>query len=155
MTKPVDSRQIQAFSAVSRQYSDASIRMHEAIARSAGLSGTDHKYLGLLIEKGAVTAGEFSHLTGLTTGAVTGLIDRLEKKQLVKRQFDPQDRRKVIIVPDLQQAMRLLQPLFAELQAKTTRLLSSFSETELAILERYFIASVDIMNDVTTQLNNK
>ena len=53
-----------------------SIQMHEAVARKAGLSGTDHKYLGFLIEKGQMTAGELSNLTGLTTGEVTGLIDR-------------------------------------------------------------------------------
>src|SRR5258706_16013736 len=115
MTKPVDSQQIQHFRAISRQYSDTSILMHEAIARKAGLSGTDHKYLGLLIEKGEITAGELSRLTGLTTGAVTGLIDRLEKKKLVKRQFDKEDRRKVIIVPNTQNVMKLLEPIFAEL----------------------------------------
>lgn len=155
MPQPTNSHQIQAFRVLSRQYSDASIRMHEAIARRAGLSGTDHKYLGLLIEQGALTAGEFSHLTGLTTGAVTGLIDRLEKKQLAKRQFDPQDRRKVIIVPDVPQAMRLLESHFVELQEKTTHLLSSFSETELATLDKYFSASVEIMQEVTTHLNGE
>jgi DNA-binding MarR family transcriptional regulator len=63
------------FRASSRAYSDASILMHEAIARQAGLSGTDHKYLGLLIEKGKLTAGDLAQLSGLTTGAVTGLIE--------------------------------------------------------------------------------
>jgi hypothetical protein len=48
--------------------------LHEAIARKAGRSGTDHKYLGLIIQNGAMTAGELSKLTGLTTGAVTGVI---------------------------------------------------------------------------------
>ena len=72
---------------LSQLYAYTSIQMHEAIARKAGLSGTDHKYLGFLIEKGQMTAGELSNLTGLTTGAVTGLIDRFEKKKLVKRQF--------------------------------------------------------------------
>jgi DNA-binding MarR family transcriptional regulator len=42
-----------------------------------------------------MTAGELSKMTGLTTGAVTGLIDRLEKKKLIQRQFDKDDRRKV------------------------------------------------------------
>ncbi len=54
--------------------------MHEAIAKSAGLTGTDHKYLGLIIQHGEMTAGKLSKLTGLTTGAITGLIDRLEKR---------------------------------------------------------------------------
>src|SRR6187402_1891375 len=97
-----DNNRSENFRKISRQYSDSSILMHEAIARKAGLSGTDHKYLGLIIQDGEVTAGELSKMTGLTTGAVTGLIDRLEKKKLVKRQFDQDDRRKVILVPNVQ-----------------------------------------------------
>ena len=67
---------------LSQQYAFDSIQMHEAIGRKAGLSGTDHKYLGFLMQKGQMTAGELSALTGLTTGAVTGLIDRFEQKDL-------------------------------------------------------------------------
>ena len=88
-----------------QQYAYTSIQMHEAIGRKAGLSGTDHKYLGFLIEKGQMTAGELSNLTGLTTGAVTGLIDRFEKKKLVKRKFAEDDRRKVFIEPNTKNIM--------------------------------------------------
>lgn len=146
---------LQTFRIASRQYSDASVLMHEAISRKAGLSGTDHKYLGLLIQHGEMTAGEFSKLTGLTTGAVTGLVDRLEKKQLAKREFDKADRRKVIIVPNTKNVMKLFEPLFAELQEKTTALVSSFSEGEVKIIEKYFLSAVTIMNEVTHHLNNK
>ncbi len=68
-------------------YAYVSIQMHEAVARKAGLTGTDHKYLGFLIEKGQMTAGELSVLTGLTTGAVTGLIDRFERKKLSQKEI--------------------------------------------------------------------
>jgi len=146
---------IQYFNTISRQYSDTSILMHEAIARKAGLSGTDHKYLGLIIQKGEMTAGELSKMTGLTTGAVTGLIDRLEKKKLVKRQFDKDDRRKVIIVSNQQNAMKLLEPLFSDLQKKTTKLISSFSESEIQTIENYFTSAIKIMKETTEELNNK
>jgi DNA-binding MarR family transcriptional regulator len=145
---------LESFRMASRKYSDASIVMHEAIARKAGLSGADHKYLGFLIQKGAMTAGELSKLTGLTTGAITGVVDRLEKQKLVKREYDKDDRRKVIIVPNTENAMKLLKPLFSELQAKTTKLISSFSEKEIQIIEKYFLAASDIMEDVTNKLNN-
>lgn len=144
---------IQGFRLLSRHYSDTSILMHEAIARKAGLSGTDHKYLGLLIERGAMTAGEFSRLTGLTTGAVTGLVDRLENKNLVKREFDKQDRRKVIIVPRTETTMKLLQPLFSELDKKTTALVMSFSSQELNTLEKYFRSAIQIMEETIEKLN--
>lgn len=146
-------KKIHEFRTLGRRYSDTSILMHEAIARKAGLSGTDHKYLGLLIERGALTAGEFSKLTGLTTGAVTGLVDRLEKKNLAKREFDKHDRRKVIIVPRTETAMKLLQPLFSELDRKTTELVSSFSDQELDVLDKYFRSAIQIMNETIESLH--
>lgn len=143
------------FRTASRQYSDASIFMHEAIARKAGLTGSDHKYLGLILQHNELTAGDLSKLTGLTTGAVTGLIDRLEKKKLLKRQFTKDDRRKVIIVPNVENSMKLLQPLFNELQVKTTNLIHAFSEDEIQSIERYFIEATSIMKETTEKLNNK
>jgi len=144
---------IQIFRSLSRRYSDTSILMHEAIARRAGLSGTDHKYLGLLIERGAMTAGELSRITGLTTGAVTGLVDRLEKRKLVRREYDTNDRRKVIIVPETEQAMELLTPLFVTLDRKTSTLVASFSATELNVLEQYLQAAITIMEETIEELN--
>jgi len=145
---------LESFRALSRRYSDTSIMMHEAIARKAGLSGTDHKYLGLLIQKGPMTAGELAKLTGLTTGAITGLIDRLEKRCLVKRQYDKADRRKVYIVPDTDNTMKLMEPLFAGLQEKSIALIASFQDSELEIIQRYFRSAIDIMDEVTNNLNN-
>lgn len=112
---------------LSQLYAYTSIQMHETVARKAGLSGTDHKYLGFLIEKGQMTAGEFSTLTGLTTGAVTGLIDRFEKKNLVRRQYSENDRRKVIIESNTENIMALLAPLYKEFREKSEKLMASFS----------------------------
>lgn len=138
---------------LSQQYAYSSIQMHEAIGRKAGLSGTDHKYLGFLIEKGQMTAGELSELTGLTTGAVTGLIDRLEKKNLVKRQFAADDRRKVFIQPNTKKIMSVFTPLYAEFRNKSDVILSSFSDKEMKTLETYFLKATKAMNDVTDNLN--
>ena len=140
---------------LSQQYAYSSIQMHEAIARKAGLSGTDHKYLGFLIEKGQMTAGELSNLTGLTTGAVTGLIDRFEKKKLVKRQFAKDDRRKVFIEPNTENIMALFVPLYKEFRARSEKLIASFSNKESKIIETYFLKAIEIMDDTTSKLNNK
>ena len=151
----MNSELLQQIRRLSQQYAYTSIQMHEAVARKAGLSGTDHKYLGFLIEKGQMTAGELSNLTGLTTGAVTGLIDRFEKKKLVKRKFAKDDRRKVIIEPNTQNIMELLVPLYKEFRNKSEKLIASFSSKEVEILETYFLKAIDIMNETTTDLNNK
>ncbi|MGO4293206.1 MarR family winged helix-turn-helix transcriptional regulator [Chitinophaga sp. RAB17] len=140
---------------LSQQYAFTSIQMHEAIGRKAGLSGTDHKYLGFLMEKGQMTAGELSNLTGLTTGAVTGLIDRFEKKKLVKRQFAEDDRRKVIIKPNTEKIMALFVPLYKEFRRKSELLLASFSNNDIKIIESYFSKAIEIMDETTNKLNNK
>lgn len=142
-----------AFRKASRQYSDTSILMHEAIARKVGLSGADHKYLGLILQHNELTAGDIAKLTGLTTGAVTGLIDRLEKKNLLERRFTQEDRRKVIIVPNVENSMKLLQPIFAELQRRTAELTATFSATELQAIERYFTGATILMKEMTNELN--
>ncbi|PSL31340.1 MarR family winged helix-turn-helix transcriptional regulator [Dyadobacter jiangsuensis] len=139
---------------LSQQYAFDSIQMHEAIGRKAGLSGTDHKYLGFIIQKGQMTAGELSTLTGLTTGAVTGLIDRFEQKDLVKRRFGG-DRRKVIVEPNTEKIMAVFEPLYKEFRSKSEQVMASFSEQELAVIEAYFLKAIDVMNETTTQLNAK
>jgi len=140
---------------LSQQYAYTSIQMHEAVARRAGLSGTDHKYLGFLIEKGQMTAGELANLTGLTTGAVTGLIDRLEKKKLVKRNYAEDDRRKVIIEPNTKKIMALFEPLYQEFRNKSEQLFASFSSTELEIIETYFLKAIEIMHETTDKLKDE
>ncbi|WP_118973642.1 MarR family winged helix-turn-helix transcriptional regulator [Taibaiella koreensis] len=140
---------------LTQQYAYTSIRMHEAVAHKAGLSGTDHKYLGFLLERGAMTAGELSRLTGLTTGAVTGLIDRFEKKGLVKRTFAEDDRRKVIIEPRTERIMALLQPLYKEYRSRSEQLTTTFSEKEIRVIETYFLKAIELMADVTDKLNIK
>lgn len=151
----MDNNDIKPIRKLSQQYAYSSIQMHETIARKAGLSGTDHKYLGFIMEKGQMTAGELATLTGLTTGAVTGLIDRFEKKKLVKRKFAEGDRRKVIIEPNTKNIMALLAPLYKEFRAKSEKLLVSFSNKEIKIIESYFLKAIDIMNETTHKLNHK
>lgn len=146
---------LERFRSVRRSYSDASILMHEAIARRAGLSGTDHKYLGIVVERGRMTAGELAEASGLTTGAVTGLVDRLEREGLVKRELDKSDRRKIHIVPVQANVKKRIHPLFKRLQQRTDALLESFSDKEVAILERYFKAATDIMRETTDELNDQ
>ncbi|AKD55320.1 MarR family winged helix-turn-helix transcriptional regulator [Spirosoma radiotolerans] len=140
---------------LSQQYAYTSIQMHEAVARKAGFSGTDHKYLGFFIQKGAMTAGELATLSGLTTGAVTGLIDRFEKKKLVKRRLAEDDRRKVIIEPDTSAIMALLAPLYKEFRNKSDELIASFSNEEVKIIEAYFLKAIELMSETTNKLNDK
>ena len=151
----MDQEMLDRLRRLSQQYAFDSIQMHEAIGRKAGLSGTDHKYLGFLIQKGQMTAGELSALTGLTTGAVTGLIDRFEQKDLVKRRFGEGDRRKVIVEPNTEKIMAVFEPLYKEFRSRSEQVMASFSEQELEVIERYFLKAIGVMNETTSKLNTK
>lgn len=140
---------------LSQQYAYTAIQMHETVARRAGLPGTDHKYLGFLLEKGRMTAGDLAQVTGLTTGAVTGLIDRFEKRELVKRQFAENDRRKVLIEPNTETIMALLEPLYRDFRNQSEALTASFSDEEIQVVETYFSKAIDLMRQITQNLNDK
>jgi DNA-binding MarR family transcriptional regulator len=137
---------------LSQKFTYTSIQMHETIARNAGFSSTDHKYLGFFLQKGNLTAGELADLTGLTTGAVTGLIDRFEKKKLVKRQYDKNDRRKVIIEPDSRKIMNLFTPFYEEFQNATDNIISTFSDKEKEIINTYLLKSIELMQATSSKL---
>src|SRR5580704_4575109 len=69
----------------------------KAVADRAGISSSDMDCMDFLLMEGRLTAGRLAELTGLTTGAITGVIDRLEKARFVRRERDDKDRRKVFI----------------------------------------------------------
>ena len=82
-----------------RKMSTQTVFLHQAIAQSVGLNATDTKCIDLILRGpgGSVTAGWLSDMTGLTTGAITHILDRLEKRQFIERVRDTQDRRKIFI----------------------------------------------------------
>src|SRR5580658_10740193 len=73
-----------------RDFVAAVVVFHELVGRCLGVSATDRKCLDLL-SRGAATAGELARFTGLTTGAVTGIIDRLVEAGYAERISDPGD----------------------------------------------------------------
>jgi DNA-binding MarR family transcriptional regulator len=75
-----------------------SVLLSQAIASRLGLSPTDLETLDLLHAHGPLTAGSLAELTGLTTGAITGMVDRLERAGLVRRERDPDDGRAFRVV---------------------------------------------------------
>lgn len=111
----------------------ASALHSQAIAKRAGLASVDLECLDMILLAGPVTAGQIMEHTKLTSGAVTGLIDRLVKKGYVERAADPQDRRKVLvrIVPD---AIRPLLDLFAPMAQRSAALMRQYSAEELELI---------------------
>jgi DNA-binding MarR family transcriptional regulator len=103
-----------------------------------GVSPSDFGALCLLLLHGPAPAGRLAELTGLTTGAVTGVVDRLEKGGFVRREVDPADRRKVILVPDAERVDRDLFPHFPSLKkAAAQQFYDDFSIAELDLISEF------------------
>nr|WP_233568038.1 MarR family transcriptional regulator [Cohnella faecalis] len=126
----------------------------QSVAASLGLHNNDFLSIDILHEKGPVTAGELSRLTGLTTGSVTSLIDRLEKNGFVRRQQDPHDRRKVIIVP-LYEDKEDVSATYLQLHSEMVKLASSYSDEELELITQFLNKAGSVLEEQIHHLNSK
>jgi len=107
-----------------REYLGAADMYEEAVAERLGLSRTDMRCVDLLERRGTMTAGALAVASGLTTGAVTFLIDRLEARGWVRRRRDATDRRRVLVEmveSAAQQGFALHQPMVADMRALVKR----------------------------------
>jgi DNA-binding MarR family transcriptional regulator len=118
-----------------REMSTEAVMFHQAVADELGLYITDHKCMDIIHRFGAMPAGRLGEMTGLTTGAITGMIDRLEKAGYVRRANDPKDRRKTIVEPIRNKKLeRKIEMIFTPLHERMHKFLSSYSDGELTFL---------------------
>ena len=133
MPPPSQAQAIERLTTILRRMGAASALHSQATAKRAGLASVDLECLDMILLAGPVTAGQIMDHTKLTSGAVTGLIDRLARKGYVERAADPQDRRKVLvrIVPE---AIRPLMDLFAPMAERSAALMRQYSAEELELI---------------------
>jgi DNA-binding MarR family transcriptional regulator len=125
--------------------STRTVLLHAAIAERLGLHITDHKCLSLVLRAGGlVTAGQLAELSGLTTGAVTGVVDRLERAGFVRRVPDPHDRRRVL-VQVAHDRLEPIQAIFSPMKAAMDELAAGYSDEELAVLADFMRRAGDII----------
>ena len=103
----------------------------------AGLNLTDMECLRLLFQKGIATPSELARFTGLTSGATTAMLDRLEKAGLIERRPNPDDRRGTLIAPTKSSNEKVASWFQAARKAQD-ELISSYSEKELEIISDVF-----------------
>jgi DNA-binding MarR family transcriptional regulator len=119
---------------------------HEAVGKLLGLSSVERKCLDVLQRLGPVTAGMIAEHTGLTTGAVTGLVDRLETAGYVQRARDPHDRRKVVVqlLPN-EQMDALMAAAFGIFIEDMTKITARYSDTELYAITDWIRRTTDAL----------
>jgi DNA-binding MarR family transcriptional regulator len=134
-----------------RKSSAIGVIFGQAVASRVGVSSSDLECLDFLVIEGRVTAGRLAELTGLTTGAITGVIDRMEKAGLVRRERDEEDRRKVYvaIVPE---AIAKVGRFYEPLQKAVTRDWEGYTDAELKLLLRFMTQGYNTMIGVLDNL---
>src|SRR5262245_58998907 len=121
-----------ALNVAMRDVSGQGVLYSQAVAGRLGMNSTDLECLDHIV-RGPVPAGGLAELTGLTTGAITGVIDRLERIGLARREGDPDDRRKTVVraLPAVQERVG---PLFEPMERMAMAVLSRYGDDELALL---------------------
>jgi DNA-binding MarR family transcriptional regulator len=138
-----------------REASTTGVMLHQAVADHLGLHLTDHKCMGMLCELGPLSAGDLARLTGLTTGAITGVLNRLERAGYAKRVPNPKDRRNIRVEPrNVAQFARRMEGLLGPLRERMRALSSKYSSRELALILDFMKASVAISRDETARLQS-
>jgi DNA-binding MarR family transcriptional regulator len=123
---------------MARRYSTAIVLFHHGVAERAGLGPSDHKCLEILRERGAMTGSELALATGLTTGAITGVVARLESRSFLTREPDPHDARKQILRPLLDRIERELHADLEPFRKDIAALIESLDAHQRAGLAKFF-----------------
>ena len=118
--------------------STQTVFLHEAIAQTVGLNATDTKCIDLVLRApgGRLTAGQIAELSGLTTGAVTHILNRLEKRGFVERLRDENDRRKVL-VRVCEASLAPLVPRYEAIGHSFMRLVEQYDDRDLRVICEY------------------
>jgi DNA-binding MarR family transcriptional regulator len=140
--------------ALGEVYSTEVALFHQAAALRYGLGITDMKTLSVLMQEGAMTAGRIAQRLSLTTGAVTSLIDRLERRGLVTRAPDPNDRRKVIVIVN-QQALNESDNTYLAIGQAFNALYASYTTEQLVFLEGFFQAAIELTRGEIARLASR
>lgn len=142
---------IEAFDRETRRMGSMATLLNHAVADAIGIHQTDHECLDLLDWAEPLTAGEIASHLGLSSGAVTGLIDRLENDGWVERRRDPADRRRVY-VHLLHDRGAELWPLYQPLAGEIDGYRDALGDAELAEVVRFLEFSNEAISRSTERI---
>jgi DNA-binding MarR family transcriptional regulator len=126
----------------------------EAVAHAIGINRTDHRCLDILSQEGETTAGRLAELMGLTTGAMTTVLDRLESAGLARRVRDETDRRRVRIELT-EKAHRDVWQYYEPLARMSEELYARYSDEQLELLLDFLVQAAALHDEVAGELHRR
>jgi DNA-binding MarR family transcriptional regulator len=136
-----------------RDYNFSNVLLRNTIVEKLGVNITDWECLGLLLQKGVSTPTELAEHTGLTSGATTAMLDRLERSGIIERRRNPEDRRGTLIVVVKEKAAALA-VLFVSVRKAQDQLLSSYTEKELEFLSDFMSKLAKVLDQERQKMQN-
>jgi DNA-binding MarR family transcriptional regulator len=130
------------------------VLLHHTVASKAGINVTDAQCINLLSLDGPMTPGQLAQSMGITTGgAITAVVDRLEKAGFVKRTRDADDRRKVIVelIPD---SLDRISGYFEPIAESTMERFSSYTDEQLHFLLDFARSNNEAMPDIIQRVQD-
>ncbi len=115
----------------------AVILFNDQVAQQTGMSMSESQFIHLLELHGSMTPSQLAELSKLTSGTVTGVLDRLEALAFIRRERHPTDRRKVVVVLEPAKVAEQLAPLYLERAATMERTIAKFSTAEQEVIARF------------------
>jgi DNA-binding MarR family transcriptional regulator len=128
---------------LARRHSTAVVLFHHAVAERLGLGPTDHKCLDLIRERGPMAGSDLCAITGLTSGAITGVVARLERAGYLRREPDPHDGRKQILRLALQRVH--IRDVIEPLREDVAELLQNFDSHQLTAIAAFLSGTTDLI----------
>ncbi len=136
-----------------RELATAVISFHETVARRLSMSAAESRCLGVLNDLQVATPGQLAQATGLTTGAITGIVDRLEKAGYAKREPNPNDRRSLLVrIMQPEKIAQILGPIYGSLSAAMTDMSGQYTPEQLEIIDRYLSQTINVLKAETEKL---
>jgi DNA-binding MarR family transcriptional regulator len=126
-----------------REYGISTVLFRNAVGQKLGVNVTDMECLALLFFKGISSPSELSRYTGLTSGATTAMLDRLERAKLIKRVPNPDDRRGTLILVE-ESSKKTVGPMFAATRKGQNELVASYTKAELEVIADFLMRFTSI-----------
>jgi DNA-binding MarR family transcriptional regulator len=126
-------------------------RLDEAVSAQFGLNRTDLRCLGIIYRRGRVTAGELAEESGLTPGAITTVLDRMERGGYANRVADPGDRRRVLVVSTAA-TREVGARVYGEVEVAGSAELEGHGTAELAVIRDYLRRLRSVYEDQAAHL---
>ncbi|HZM64462.1 MAG TPA: MarR family transcriptional regulator [Candidatus Saccharimonadales bacterium] len=124
------------------------VLLTNALAQRIGLSATEYECYSLLLDNGPLPAGKLAKQCGITTGGLTGLVDRLQNAGLVERTADPTDRRKVLIKAKHNKKLyQKLWSFYAPIAQGFRSINNQYTDEQLTLLVQHYQKINDLMEE--------